>query len=134
MLRPRLLHVMLLITITPIVMGCACMGKTDPSEFRPTDYSNFVYTAFNTYWKVMDDEVVDSVDPSKWVLFSQAMVELKKYGIDFEKEFIDRMLKRDKLWESYEANRKIYENENPGKTYKDQLVYFISETWKVIHQ
>ena len=132
MVKPvTVVHILLVAIIAPILMGCSCLEKTDLKEFRPSDYSDFVYTAFKNYWKVMDDEVVAKVNPKDWTSFKSVDTELKKYDVDFEKEFITRTLKKDKLWSKYISDRKKYESDNPGKTYKDQIIYYISEMYNL---
>lgn len=126
-----LVYVLTLSILVPILMGGSCLERTDFKEFRPTDYSDFVFTAFKNYWKVMDDEVVEKVFPKDWVDFDSVDKELKEYDVDFEKEFITRMLKKDKLWVKYANERKHYEEDNVGKTYKDQIVYFINKMYNL---
>lgn len=112
-----------------LIMSCSCLEIEDEAEFKPSDYSDFVITAFQTFWEVTKGKVTSAEDPKLWIDFADANEKLSKYGIDLEIQFINRMLKRDGLWLSYEADRILYESNNPDKTFKDQIVFFITKTF-----
>ena len=131
MLRKVLIRVLILAILTSFYVGCPTLGKTDLKDFAPSDYSEFVTDAFDDYWKVLDDVEKKGVNPMSWKSFADMNTQFEANNIDVEKEFITRMLKKDKLWSKYGSDRKKYELDNPGKTYKDQIAYFISETLKI---
>ena len=112
----------------PIFIGCSCIEIEDPDVFTPTNYNDFVTTAFDTFWGVIKSKVTPQDYPELWIDFTDASKKLSKYGIDLEVQFINRMLKSDKLWSDYEEDRTSYEASNPEKSFKDQIILFISKT------
>jgi len=127
---PVLIRILIIIAVSSVIIGCQCTEHTDPEHFKPSDYSDFVYLAYQDYWKVLDYDEKVGIEPASWESFADMKLQFDKNDIDIEKEYIDRILKKDKVWTDYETDRKKYEEDNPGKTYLDQIAYFISEMFK----
>jgi len=121
-----ILSMVLLSTFVLISAECSCIKSTNPDDFKPKDYADFVVLAFDNYMNCLTDAEKENIISTEWLTFADMKTAFEKNNIDIEVEFINRFLKNDALWNKYGVDRKIYEKENPGKTYLDQIVEFIS--------